>query len=924
MKKLFWAALMPLAITACTDDFSAVETSDLQGDVVKLESNFALGVAKEGNDFSRAQYVNGLNLHWNPALDGSDPIFDKVGLSWTGQMADGKVYTNYEFEHFAWSVKDKTPDVDECTKKWDHLVFMNVDDYTTFGNSSTTDYVKSWTKDANNVVKGTQERDLIANTQSGYFKTSSLTIFGGNYVIYSPYNPDFKDAGYLMAETNTEFNRNKAVVVGKNDMATINEVLAEAANEMFYAGTANIAGGKTANGFSMEAVSGLIQLRIQKDKDALSNDFQWINKVVITGEDGIVVRQAIDATKVAAADANNNMASCLIAGTEEKYPTLKVNLTQNLAVNGQVETIMIPALPQTIKNAKVILMQANGGTAIYECGDIDVQSNKAVQVNVTLVKENPVQFEQYYVADMETFALAMGKAGYEAGNSNKKNASIVLLNDIVYNQNYTNGKTGIVEVVNNMEITGGNIIVPAGQYLELNVHNISGKTFDGKFTFDGDFIIEDECCGDAAPSVLVYCENAEKNSVTFNGEVVNNATLTIGKATKQANVKFEGDVTNNATLNIDALTKACFTKLVNNETVVMTKTLAAGQDVCVENLENEGNFTVGEYTKLTIEETLVNNGTLEINSIGIDGNDGTVEVAEDAVVTNNATIANKGVYNNKGITTGIAGSEFIDYVGSQSISYNKIVINEGAEYICEVNTSETTEGDRLAYALNDNVPTTTVRFVEDSKEHVYQLGDYKASYAKLATVKYIVDVANTREVVFKNNKTTLTFGTGLVVKSAKSVKFNGNTTTVNGNVIVNSGTISNNGTNSAKVVVAGDLTIDNKAMLLVNELASNTTATQATAASWTVAKNVELKGESEMEVKRGAAADFNGNLTVAKDATATFKYSSYSDVLNKITVNGTFIRELSSGTETANPALVWCGSYDTKNGEVVNGGPQKR
>lgn len=919
MKKLFWAALMPLAITACTDDLSVVETSDLQGNVIKLENSFALGVTKESNDYSRAQYVDGLNLHWNPALVGSDVNFDKVGLSWTGQMADGKVYTNYEFEHFAWSVKDKTPDVDECTKKWDHLVFMNMDDYNAFGNASTTDYVTSWSKDANNVVKGAQAGSLTANTQSGYFKTSSLTIFGGNYVIYSPYNPDFKDAGYLMAQTNTEFNRNKAVVATTE--ATRNEVLAEAANEMFYAGTANVAGGKTANGFSMEAVSGLIQLRIQKHEDANADDFKWINKVVITSEDGIVVKQAIDATKVAAADANNNMASCLIAGTEETYPTLKVNLTNSLAVNNSVETIMIPALPQTIKNAKVILMQANGGTAIYECGDIEVKSNKAVQVNVTLVKENPIQFEQYYVADMETFALAMGKAGYEAGNSNKKNASIVLLNDIEYDQTKTNGGTGIVEVVNNIEITGGNIIVPAGQYLELNVHNIPGKTFDGKLSIAGDFIIEDECCGVSAPSVLVYCEDEEKNSVTFNGEVINNAEFTIGKTGQKANVQFVGDVTNNATLEIAEGTVACFAKLVNNESVNMVSSEA--QTVCVENLENEGEFTVGEYTKLTIEETLVNNGTLEIKSIGTEGNDGTVEIAEDAVVTNNATIANKGVYNNKGITTGTAGSEFIDYVGSQSISYNKIVINEGAEYICEVNTSVTTEGDRLAYALNDNVPTTTVRFIEDSKEHSYQLGNY-ASYAKLATVKYIVNVDDTRDVTFLNNQESLTLGTKLTVESANSVKFYKNTISVNGDVIVNAGTIFNNGTQSTKVVVNGNLILNNNSKLNALALGTSTVATQTTTPSWTVAKDVVLNANASLEVAKGAAVDFNGNLSVAKYANATFKYSSYSDILNKITVNGTFIRELSSGTDTANPALVWCGSYDTKNGTVVNGGPQKR
>ena len=905
-KKLIAALVLPLSLAACTNEgLVSVETPNVQGDMITLSENFAIGVGA-GVD-SRADY----SVEEHDGL--VRPYFtwdntDEIGLGWM-QGNDGLIYTNYQFSAFAYGHKELKAEMTPCAPVlWKNVAFFSAADATALGDPSSTTYVKTW----NPVELNDPSWNL--NNQTAFFRTANLTIFKGDYLIYYPFDATITEAGNLIAKSDASFTGVKAVemmseMTNAQKITKYEEAFEGVADNMFAVGKASIDGGTTAANFHLDPISGVVRVKISVDKDATKN---WtINKVAIYSTEGIQLEQAVNAsTKQLIADD--------VKETKVVFAELDANTTI-VKAEDKYMLVALPALPQTIKNAYIGLFDESGNSVMVPVNDININSNKFTDVDVKLTDEYELQNEVFYVVDMETFALAMGNAGV----SGAKNATIKLLNNIEYDQSYTNLGTGYVEVVNNMTIEGGDIIIPADQKLALHVHDVHADVV-GKLTFNGKFIVEDKgCCGTNDAIVDIY--GGETNTVTFSDEVINAGSLTIGKSLNPTNVTFEGNVTNNATLKIEAKANACFAKLVNNESVEMHKTTGAGQEVCVENLENVGEFIVGEYTKLTIEESLVNNGVLTIKTskTGINGNDGTVDVLEEATVTNSATIANMGVYNNKGITLGKSGSEFIDYVGSQSISYNPLTIEAGAEYICEVNTSEKTEGDRLAYALNDNVPTTTVRFVEDGKPHEYQLGEYKSGYSKLATVKYIVNVAPTRNVIFKNNKSELTFGSELIVEKAKSVTFNGNKTKVNGNVTVNAGSITNNQLNKAQVVVAGNLTLNN-ATLNINALGTSTVANQTTAASWIVTKDVVLNEYSKMIVAKGAATDFNGNLSVAENAEATFKYSSYTDVNKKITVNGTFTRELSSGTDTANPAMVWCGSYDTKNGTIVNGGPQKR
>lgn len=913
MKKqsLVAALMLPLAFVACTnDEFESLDVQNSKGDMITLSENFALGVSKGDAVVSRAAYVDGLSFYWQPELDDNQqPVLDRIGLSWIGAANDGKVYTNYEFTHFAWNKIKKVvngavtelyeADINECSGKWEGL--YNVSEKKNFS---------TYTIAADEPY-----------TKNGYFNTKLTTIFGGDYLVYTPYNDQLFDVDNLIAKSGTVFDVN-APQRGTNDSEkkqNITSALAGLANEVFCVGYANILGGTSANGFTLSPVSGIIRLQIDKAND-VNEAWENINKIVIYGKDGIVVEQAIDATKVKDA---TNVANSLIASDVRKTSTsLIANLNNKIDIDVQAKennwyTVCIPALPQTIKGAEVVLFDEEGKSAVISVGDIEVSSNKAKDVRITLTNDNKLQDKVFYVADMETFAVAMRNAGL--AKDHKDLVTIKLLNDIVYDMTETDDPTNGVVIVNkNMTITGGDIIVPAGQKLDIQL--VGEKTL----TMDGDLTIEDECCGKLAAEVTLANSGATATgNIVINGEVENSGTLNVGKKANTANIQFVNDLTNNATLNVVSKTNAIFADVVNasDATINLERcTEAVGLYTSIENLDNDGNVEVGAYTKLTVAESLTNDGDINIATSGTGDNstDGTVVVKSEATATNNGTISNKGVYDNNGATTLTEGSEFIDFVGSQWGDVMPVV-NDGAEYICEVNSSN---GERFGYALGTKMPTTTVRFVKGA-EHQYQLKDY-ASYAKLATVKYIIAVGDDVEFLFKNAAANeITLGTSLVVESAHTVTFNGGVTKVNGDVTVNTGIISNNGNvYSAQVIVAGNLVMNNDSELEVEFLKGATAATELTTPSWTVNEDVELNGTSTLKVEAKAAVDFNGDLTIAEKASAEFSFDSYSDIAGTITNNGKFNRVLSSKTDSnANPAQVWCTKY-INNGTQVNGAAQ--
>lgn len=933
MKKLFWAALLPIAFTACTNDELAVmEAPETEGNMITLDENFALGFTKDAGFETRAQLQGAdgkLKFHWLPELAGTTPIVDEIGLAWVGPTAGTEVYTNYLFKHFAWPANGATPSIDECTNTWDNLVFLNEADYVANGSSVKSTFVKSgsWGTNGEKLVTFTTDNTAIAaNTQGAYFNTENLTIFGGDYIAYSPYDEDLVDVGNLIAKSKTSFTD----VVPYAGASAWTEGLQGIANDAFYVGVVpNLRGGTMANGFKLTAVSGYLKLKLNADAGTTWSN---IKNVAIYSKDGIVYEQAIDASKVAAAQAGN-MASCLIDGTQKTKSLINAGLKANLTITAPSDAkkamyINIPVLPQTIKNASVVLIADDGANIrIPVATEIKVESNKEVLVEVPLETGKSMNSDQFYVVDMPTFRVAMVKAGTTTGGK----VTVELLDDIIYDHKYTDGESGKIIVNRDMDIIGGTITVPANEKLTLALVNPTGKEI--ALNMEKDFIINGaDKCTDCNAVVTIYSQTG-KATFNFGGNVIvpKSAKLLIHSnawSTTNVNIANDKTLTNDGLVDIYANSNLTVGNFVNNNEVTMRrKDTNTKNTVTVGTLTNadEATWSVDAYTTLTIEEALNNDGTLDIASSKTSSNatDGTVQINLGATSTNNGTISNQGVYNNEGVTALNDGSQFIDYVGSQ-YGVNMPKLTEYAEYICLVNTSDKTNGDRLGYALDSKMKTTTVRFVQDGTlNHWYQLANY-AKYEKLKTVKFDVDVASTTEVIIGNNTDQeIIFGSALTVNHAKAVKFNGGLIKIDGNVVANEGTLYNNGTASAKVNVAGGLTLNNASSLEIKALNGATAATQWTTPSWTIVEDVVLNGTSTLSVDENAAADIDGNLTIAADASATFAYSSYSDIAKTITNNGTFTRVLSSGSDTANPAEVWCGKWVKNAGStVVNAGPK--
>lgn len=903
MKKILLTALaLPLAFAACTnDEFASIETPNAQGDLIALSENFAIGLdnsVESRADYSIEEYEEGKLRPYFTWTEG-----DKIGLGWK-QNNDGLIYTNYQFDAFAFGLykdakKEETlkAEMTLCDPYlWKNVAFFSQNDQK-MGDESTT-YVSSW----NPITPA--DLTKVINNQNAFFRTCNMTIFKGDYLVYFPFDATITEAGNLIAKSAASFEVNAVIQKTEDELEakqTNFETLFDGiADEVFNLGSASINGGTTATSFTLSPVSGIIRLQIAIDKDA-TKKWENINKVAVYTEDGIQLEQAVNAADLSLIADDVKETKSLFAGFDA------INITQS---EKEYLEVMIPALPQTIKNASVGLFDDKGNSIMISVGDIVVPRGGYAPVKITLKDTEELQSNVFYVVDMETFALAMTNAGL---SSEDKNVTIKLISDIVYDETKTNN--GLVEIINNMVIEGGDITIPADNNMAVQLRN------KGKLTFNNNLIIEDKgCCGTNDASVTLYGEDQVKNSYAFNGDVTNDGQLIVGLETHKTVATFNGEVINNKSMTIKAVTSTDFTALTNNGTLNVAKTGGVGNYASVDELVNDGDINVSAYASLSIENALTNDGNINIASsgTGVSTSDGTVTIQSDATATNNGNINNMGVYENIGATTLNAGSEFVDYVGSQW-GVNMPTLVGDAEYICEVDGSDRTNGDRLAYALGSKIKTTTVRFVGNAK-HQYQLKNY-ASLAKLATVKYIVNVDKTVNFQFGNATTNeIVLGTSLTIESANSVEFTRGKFNVNGNIVVNAGSIYNNDEKDA-IITAKDLTLNNAASLTVNALVDAKAASELTTPSWNV-KNIALNGTSTITVEENAALKADGNLTIAKGAKASFAYSSYTDVTGAITNNGTFERVLSSTTGSkANPAQVWCTAY-TNNGTQLNAGAQ--
>lgn len=320
---------------------------------------------------------------------------------------------------------------------------------------------------------------------------------------------------------------------------------------------------------------------------------------------------------------------------------------------------------------------------------------------------------------------------------------------------------------------------------------------------------------------------------------------------------------------------------------------------------------VGKRTFLDIEGTATNTGRIKVETAALTTNnkeDGQMYITTSGSVSNEGLIENYGVINNEGALKNTdAEADIIDYVGCQ-FGGNKVVALPG-EYICEVEDTDVKDGgDRVGYAMGENMPTTTIRFVGNSEtdgesgKYVYNLAGYKANNE--LPYNFVIAAESLVELV---GYTTDSKG----VKTYASVKINGKLTVNEGSELAVS---------QIKLNVADAVTVDGT--MNANPIKADATTTD-TDNVFAAEKDVTVNGT--FNVVKFAKTDLNDNMFINKDATANFEYATYTDVANVLNIDGTFNRVVSSGTSTANPAQVYCGSYvKGSNAVIANGLPQTR
>lgn len=684
MKKYLLGALaLPLAFAACTnDDFESInnnESQALNGETIELPENFALVGAKQNAD-TRAGLIGGA-IGWFPVaqtLDAKTILdeknWDHIGLAWAGTLNDGKVYTNYDFTHYGWLNNGETePDYDKCNDD----VLTNGVWFT--GDATQANQFKNAKGNVTNFWNSTSykfdESTFNAagvGANRGLFRTSFGTIFGGNYLVYYPYNPDLKDIDYLKAISPIKFQRVDATTCVINTEYT-GDNLKAIAPDLFMVGRTRIDGGTQAAEFSLAQLSGMILVDVENKS---GNDINNIASVALYAKKGgFYTSVSLDANKIAI---NNDVvakgeALYVEDGKAEKTATListAVDPSTGFTLEKNKYTrFTFAALPTTIDEYIVIVQDKDGNSYAIPGTNLIVEPFKWSKVTVTLNKA--LSSAELYAYDEASFKTALAKA----------NAYVA-----------TAGNTSVINLLGAVELTksygiNANVTVKAmtaNDKLIITRHKGTSVTLSAfkHSTLDCDVDIQGKGCCDLYPGVL-----------NMNGNLAANRTIN----NFGSKIVFGKDATSG-----------------NKVTSIINGTINNTIDK-EDEAETPSSIVIGKYTTVSLYGTLNNEEgnsvTVETAGSGSTGEDGTLNIYANGKMLNNGDMT---IYGNVATENGGAfeNNETITVKVSAQIT-GQGVNNQAkdAAYICEVN-SEVRYNDAINNKEDAIHPTTLVRFID--------------------------------------------------------------------------------------------------------------------------------------------------------------------------------------------------------------------
>ena len=583
--------LAAMAIVGCSsEDLNELGAKQAAEDsrLIQVDQNFVLaGVGEEGVA-TRTHWANGaggsmVNVFlpiWASAPSGSNFISvdadleaQAIGLCWLGQGTVGTdVYTNYEFYHYGWLNNGQTQATFECNELKNGSLYNEI---TVAAGDAAGDEA-----DPTNFTLPAKSAATGLDYNSGIYKTYNKAIFGGQYIVYYPFNKEFKDAGTIPATAETNWTNVptdwKSPEIGK-------------ATFRYSTKPVTIKGGDQAADFGLKNLSSIAQLRVSTVAgDACIG--KTIDKIVLFSKSEKLLKKAyLAADKIAAGATGTD----LYADTEGTK-TIVANIATpiSLIATGTPVSPYITVLPSTVDDLEAYVHRTDGKWAKISMANTVFTQGKAERKDI-IVKE--ADFKTDYIAvDEATLTQALTEARAVATPAARK--TITVIGDITlgigatlpYNYNINAAADP------NITIKGDKIIVPEAVTLYLNTNMESDVRVLGK-----------ACCGSAATGGRLEVE----------GGTINNVTLEKAEA------------------NVTPATYSAYNPILTYAGPAKT-TVAAGKTVDVQDgtvvvnaaVEHKGNLNLkSEDVTLTVNgsgdlnfmgATVVNNGTIEVKKAG--------------------------------------------------------------------------------------------------------------------------------------------------------------------------------------------------------------------------------------------------------------------------------------------------------------------
>jgi len=885
-------ALAATAVVGCTsddlNDFGSKQAAE-DSRLVELNENFVLAGVGEGGSMTRTHWeqdattgalVNKFLPIYKSTTDGftgagllskeADLTAQTVGLCWLGQGAVGTdVYTNYQFYHFGWLNNGETEaDLDKCGTLYNGSLYSDVtiSAGTAEKEAKTTDWgaaglpTKSKKAGADNL-----------NYNSGVYKTENKSIFGGDYIVYYPFDENFKEAGTIPAKAETNWANVptdwKSAEIGK---ATFR-----------YSAPVTIEGGYQAANFGLYNLSSIAQLRVSTVAgDACIG--KKIDQIVLYSASQKLLKKAYLAADKIVAGAKGADLYADTEGTKTIVATLATPIA--LAVT-PASSAYITVLPTTVDDLVALVHNSTNGTwAQVDMANTVFPAGSAKRYDI-VVKD--ADFTSDYIAvDDASLTTALTSARADVTADPTATPTITVIGDITLSS--TANQTINTTEDANITITGDDIIVPEDFYLYLNTNLESDVRVLGK-----------SCC-----------TGTSGGRVYIQGGTINNVTM---EPTEARVTDATYDVLN-----------PMVTYSAGTATIAAGKTfdVQAGNVVVNTPVEHKGDIQIAEGAKVTVASTgslsflgstVDNYGTIEVKKAGqfyMKNANGTSVWTDGQKMTNHAT--GKFIHN-------------VDAVVGTAVQF----MNQetGSEYRCRVDKQKALDDAYVQWSA-----CSVIEMVNSGAAITYDLGS-AVQHTIWGSMKHVdIEVNNIDAATSTTYKTTfqknadggqinignLTVLTPLDVDDQEggTPKVQ-RTLTVNGNMTVSANTDLKN---SKKITVTGNLDIDKGATLTY-------------AGSKKIVNGLEVKGNITVTDAAYFNASADGgiliscqNFSLSAGATAKFGNRTAGDSANKtMEVKGT----ISNGkgcTFTISPAgsgnlLAWITCYKTEGEGTYAGTP---